>query len=46
MLYLAAPDASGITGELFAAAIWNRENGQGDERWLGKSVSYDALRSS
>ncbi len=46
VLYLAAQDASGITGKLFDVVTWNRENGQGDERWLDKSVSYEALRSS
>ncbi len=42
--YLASQDASGITGKMFDAMLWNVEHGLGGhETWEDKSFSYDAL---
>ena len=44
VLYLAAQDASTITGRMFDVMVWNAEHGQGGhERWADRSFSYDAL---
>jgi NAD(P)-dependent dehydrogenase (short-subunit alcohol dehydrogenase family) len=45
--YLASQDASGITGRMFDAMLWNMEHGLGGEaQWLDKSFSYEAMLAS
>lgn len=45
--YLASQDASGVTGKMFDTMLWNIEHGLGgEEQWLDKSFSYDALLAS
>jgi NAD(P)-dependent dehydrogenase (short-subunit alcohol dehydrogenase family) len=46
VLFLAAQDATGVTGKMFDALTWNAEHGFGsEERWLDRSVSYPELVS-
>jgi NAD(P)-dependent dehydrogenase (short-subunit alcohol dehydrogenase family) len=46
VLYLAAQDASTITGRMFDVMQWNLEHGLGgQEAWTDKSFSYESLKS-
>jgi NAD(P)-dependent dehydrogenase (short-subunit alcohol dehydrogenase family) len=43
-VFLAAQDGSGCTGMMFDALQWNKDQGLGgDDRWLDRSFSYEAL---
>jgi NAD(P)-dependent dehydrogenase (short-subunit alcohol dehydrogenase family) len=45
-LFLAAQDASGVTGKMFDVMEWNMEHGLGGaETWRDNSFSYEALRA-
>jgi NAD(P)-dependent dehydrogenase (short-subunit alcohol dehydrogenase family) len=47
VLFLAAQDASGVSGKMFDVSTWNTDHGLGgDERWLDNSFSYEALLST
>jgi 1,1a-dihydroxy-1-hydro-9-fluorenone dehydrogenase len=47
VLFLASQDATGVTGKMFDALTWNAEHGLGgQEEWLDRSFSYDALVTS
>jgi NAD(P)-dependent dehydrogenase (short-subunit alcohol dehydrogenase family) len=44
VLYLAAQDASTLTGRMFDVMVWNVEHGEGGhDRWADRSFSYEAL---
>ena len=45
-LFLAAQDASGVTGKMFDVMEWNMEHGLGGaDAWRDTSFSYEALRA-